>query len=568
MKQSSYFLHTLREPPGDAEVVSHKLLAQAGFIQKVTSGVYSYTPPMWRVLQKISQIVREEMDRAGAQEVMLPILQPTGLWEESGRLNRYVDDGILFNFKDRRDAHVCLGPTHEEVITNMTRTFITSYKQLPVNLYQIQTKMRDEIRPRFGLMRGREFIMKDAYSFDADVEGQDASYQEMARAYEATFDRIGLNYRAVEADSGAIGGSGSQEYMVLADTGEDAILHCSKCDYASNQERAISMLAEYEQDVEQLEMEEVLGEGIIGVDALAEFLSIPVWKTTKTILFMADEQPVAVMVRGDCDVNEIKVRNHLDAEAFRMATHEEVKELTGADVGYAGPIGLPDEVCVLADQYVNERVNFECGANRTDYHNINVNFGRDVAAPEFGDFKLAKEGDSCSKCSEGTLSVMRGIEVGHIFKLGTKYSEAMNATFTDDNGRQAPFVMGCYGIGVSRIAASAIEQNHDEWGMIWPEAIAPFRVHRICVNPGVVEQFDLATKLYEDLTSKGIDVLFDERKASPGVKFKDADLIGIPNRIVVGRAAGEGRVEVLRRTATKEKQEIGATQALAFFNFD
>ena len=562
MKQSTYFLHTLREAPGDAEVISHKLLAQAGFIQKVTSGIYSYTPPMWRVLQKITQIVREEMDRAGAQEVMLPILQPTGLWEESGRLARYVDDGILFNFKDRRDAHVCLGPTHEEVITNMARAFITSYKQLPVNLYQIQTKMRDEIRPRFGLMRGREFIMKDAYSFDIDTDGQDASYQAMAKAYEATFDRIGLNYRSVEADSGAIGGSGSQEYMVLAETGEDSILHCTNCDYASNQERAVSTLELFEQDAAEQPMEEVLGEGIIGVEALAEYLKIPVWKTTKTILFMADEKPVAVMVRGDCDVNEIKVRNHLDAETFRMATHEEVKELTGAEVGYAGPIGLPEEVTVLADHYVNDRVNFECGANRTDYHNINVNFGRDVAAPVFGDFKLAKEGETCSMCSEGTLSVMRGIEVGHIFKLGTKYSEAMSATFTDENGRQAPFVMGCYGIGVSRIAASAIEQNHDEWGMIWPEPIAPFTVHLICVNPGVEEQITLAEKLYAELQERNIDVLFDERKASPGVKFKDADLIGIPNRIVVGRAAGEGRVEVLKRTATKEKQEIAATEAL------
>jgi prolyl-tRNA synthetase len=561
MKQSQAFICTLRDAPADAEVASHKLLAQAGFILKLTSGVYSYTPAMWRTLRKISQIVREEMDAAGAQELMLPILQPTSIWEESGRLDRYVDDGILFHFKDRKDTPVCLGPTHEEVITMLARQYVSSYKQLPINLYQMQTKFRDEIRPRFGIMRGREFIMKDAYSFDADQEGLDKSYEAMRVAYHNVCERIGLAYRAVEADSGAIGGSGSSEFMVLADTGEDTILYCDSCEYAANQEKAGSLLEEFEQDAEQVSMEEVEGKGLIGVDALAEFLNIPVWKTTKTILFMADNEPVAVMVRGDCDVNEIKVQNALGGVALRLCTPEEVKELTGAEVGYAGPIGLPEHVKILADTYVNNRVNFECGANKTDFHNINVNFGRDVDVPEFGDFKLAKAGDACS-CCNGKLQEARGIEVGHIFKLGTKYSEAMGASFMDNNGKDKPLVMGCYGIGISRIAASAIEQRHDEDGIIWPKEIAPYSAHVICLNPKKDEQRELADNIYTELLKAGVDVLYDDRKVSTGVKFKDADLIGIPLRVVVGRGAADGEVEYCTREATREKITLSASDAV------
>jgi prolyl-tRNA synthetase len=563
MLQSRLFLHTLREPPADAEVISHKLLSKAGFITKLASGVYSYTPAMWKVLLKISQIVREEMNRENAQEVMLPILQSTSIWEESGRLSRYVDEGILFHFHDRKNAHVCLGPTHEEVITTLVRTFINSYKQLPITLYQIQTKFRDEIRPRFGLMRGREFIMKDAYSFDTDEDSMRDSYQAMSRAYHAIFNRIGLEYRCVEADSGAIGGTGSQEFMVLAESGEDTILFCDSCTYASNQERTSSTIAVYEQDLSPLPKEDVLGEGLIGVEALSEFLNIPIWKTTKTILFMADEKPVAVMVRGDCEVNEIKVRNALHCTAFRMMTPEEIKELTGADVGYAGPLGLPAEVTLLADHYVGGRINFECGANRTDYHTINVNFGRDLPEPQFGDFKLAQAGEGCPKCDSGHLKSMKGIEVGHIFQLGTKYSECMSASFTDEGGKPAPFVMGCYGIGVSRIAAAVIEQCHDEMGMIWPQSVAPFDVHIICVNPKLEEQLQLAQKLFQELKDAGFDALFDDRKLSAGVKFKDADLIGLPLRITVGRDAAIGKVEFARRTALKEKQILDSSEVLS-----
>lgn len=563
MLQSRLFLHTLREPPADAEVVSHKLLSKAGFITKLASGVYSYTPAMWKVLLKISQIVRDEMNRENAQEVMLPILQSTSIWEESGRLSRYVDEGILFHFHDRKNAHVCLGPTHEEVITALVRTFVNSYKQLPVTLYQIQTKFRDEIRPRFGLMRGREFIMKDAYSFDTDEDSMRASYQAMSRAYHAIFNRIGLEYRCVEADSGAIGGTGSQEFMVLAESGEDTILFCDACTYASNQERTSSTISTYEQDPAPLPKEDVLGEGLIGVEALSDFLNIPIWKTTKTILFMADEKPVAVMVRGDCEVNEIKVRNALHCTAFRMMTPEEIKELTGAEVGYAGPLGLPTEVTLLADHYVGGRINFECGANKTDYHTINVNFGRDLPEPQFGDFKLAQTGEGCPQCKTGHLKSMKGIEVGHIFQLGTKYSECMSASFTDETGKPAPFVMGCYGIGVSRIAAAVIEQCHDEKGMIWPQSVAPFDVHIICVNPKLEEQIHLAQQLYEQLKEAGFDPLFDDRKLSAGVKFKDADLIGVPLRITVGRDAANGKVEFARRNSLEEKQTLESSQVVS-----
>ncbi len=564
MLQSRYFLHTLREPPADAEVVSHKLLAQAGLITKLASGIYCYTPAMWRVLSKISQIVREEMDREGAHEVMLPILQPTSIWEETGRLSRYVDDGILFHFHDRKEAHVCLGPTHEEVITNLVKSFVSSYKQLPVTLYQLQTKFRDEIRPRFGLMRGREFIMKDAYSFDIDPEGLDISYQAMSRAYHAIFSRIGFEYRCVEADSGAIGGSGSQEFMVLAETGEDTILYCQSCDYASNQERASNHLPTFPQDEAELPTEEVLGEGLIGVEALAEYLNLPVWKTTKTILFMADEQPVAVMVRGDCDVNEIKVRNRLDCETFRLMTSEEVFKFTGAEVGYAGPIGLPKEVKLLADTYVGGRVNFECGANRINYHSINVNFGRDLPEPEFGDYRLAVAGQCCPACKTGILAAQRGIEVGHVFKLGTKYSESLGAFYTNQAGKSAPMVMGCYGIGVSRIAAAVIEQCHDDRGMIWPAAVAPFAVHLICVNPKKAEQRALARELYDELVSKGVEVLFDDRELSAGVKFKDADLIGLPLRILVGRDAAEGQVECAERGDLDERRKMSREEVVGW----
>ncbi len=535
----------MREAPKDAQTPAHSLLLRAGFIQQVSAGVYSYLPLLLRSINKISAIVREEMTKAGSEELLMPALQPRDLWEETQRWERYTAiDGIMFSFKDRRGATVCLGPTHEEVVTDILRREVQSYKDLPKNVFQIQTKFRDEIRPRFGVIRAREFIMKDAYSFDADQAGLDEAYEGMRKAYHAICKRIGFEYRAVEADSGAIGGSGSQEFMVLAKNGEDTILYCDQCDYAANQERAASKLEECDQDREELPMEEVLGEGMTGVRKLAKFLEIPVWKTTKTMIYEADDQLVAVMVRGDSGVNEIKVTNFLNCKNLQLASPERITELTGAKVGYAGPIGLPEKVRVLADHFVNNRINFECGANKTDYHNINVNFGRDLPKPEFGDFKLATKNQGCPKC-EGKLETAQGIEVGHIFQLGTKYSEAMNCSFIDSDGKRKPAIMGCYGIGVSRMAAAAVEQNHDKRGIIWPPQIAPYHVHLIGLNLEDEPVREHAEQLYQKLQSEGIEVLFDDRLLRAGEKFGDADLIGMPCRITLSK-----------RTMAKEKLEF------------
>ena len=482
MRQSRLFGKTLREVPRDAQTAAHALMLRAGYIQQLSAGVYVYLPLLHRTLAKVSQIVREEMQRAGGVELLMPALQPKELWEESGRWERYTAiDGIMFAFKDRRGTTTCLGPTHEEIITDVLRREIKSYKDLPKCAFQIQTKFRDEIRPRFGLMRAREFVMKDAYSFDADQKSFEASYQAMRQAYHRICERVGFQYRAVEADSGAIGGSQSQEFMVLADTGEDTILFCDRCQYAANQERAESRLQEFPQDPESQPMEAVFGEGLIGVEPLAKFLNIPVWKTTKTLIYEADDNVVAVAVRGDCDVNELKVANFLGCKRLRLASAETIKELTGAEVGYAGPIGLPSSVRIIADRAVGNRVNFECGANKTNYHNINVNFRRDLPVPELGDFKLAKAGDGCPRC-DGTLQATRGIEVGHIFGLGTKYSEPLNCRYLDAQGKSQPVVMGCYGIGITRMAAAWVEQNHDEKGIIWSPEITPFDVHLIGLN--------------------------------------------------------------------------------------
>jgi prolyl-tRNA synthetase len=562
MKQSRILGKTLREVPKDAQTAAHALMLRGGYIQQLSAGVYNYMPLLYRTLTKVSQIVREEMEAAGGVELLMPALQPRELWEESGRWERYTAvDGIMFAFKDRRGATVCLGPTHEEIITDILRREVKSYKDLPKCGFQIQTKFRDEIRPRFGLMRAREFIMKDAYSFDADEAGLEASYEAMRRAYHQICERIGFRYRAVEADPGAIGGSGSQEFMVLADTGEDTILFCDRCDYAANQERAQSRLQEFEQDAEQKPMEAVLGEGLIGVEALAKFLKIPVWKTTKTLLYQADDKVVAVVVRGDCEVNEMKVANFLGCKTLRLATAETIKGLTGAEVGYAGPIGLPSSVRVIADHYVGNRVNFECGANQTNYHNINVNFGRDLPLPELGDFKLARQGETCPKCA-GKLQAARGIEVGHIFKLGTKYSEAMNCRYLDAEGKSRPVIMGCYGIGVTRMAAAWIEQNHDEKGIIWSTSIAPFDAHLIGLNLEDATVSAQAEKLYEQFTKTGIEVLYDDRLARAGEKFSDADLIGIPARLTVSkRTLEQGKVEFkLRREPKAELLTIDEAQ--------
>ncbi len=552
MRQSRLFGKTLREAPRDAQTAAHALMLRAGYIQQLSAGVYIYLPLLQRTLARIAQIVREEMQAAGAVELLMPALQPRELWQESGRWERYTAvDGIMFAFKDRRGATACLGPTHEEVITSILRREIKSYKDLPKCAFQIQTKFRDEIRPRFGLMRAREFMMKDAYSFDADEAGFRASYEAMRQAYHRICERIGFRYRAVEADPGAIGGSDSQEFVVLADTGEDTILFCNRCDYAANQERAQSRLQEFPQDAALKPMEAVFGEGLIGVEPLAKFLNIPVWKTTKTLLYEADDGIVAVAVRGDCDVNEIKVANFLRCKQLRLASAEKIRELTGAEVGYAGPIGLPSEVRIIADSAVDHRVNFECGANKTNYHNINVNFGRDLPPPEFGDFKLARGGEGCPRCA-GTLQAARGIEVGHIFELGTKYSESMNCRYLDAQGKSLPVVMGCYGIGITRMAAAWVEQNHDEHGIIWAPQLAPFDVHLLGLNleePAINAE---AEKMYARLQQAGIEVLFDDRPARAGEKFSDADLIGIPTRLTISkRTLEQGKVEFKPRRAPR-----------------
>ncbi len=548
MKLSTQLFVTLKEEPADAEVRSHALMARAGFLYKLAAGQYIYGPLLLRVLRKIENIVREEHNRAGCQELLMPALQPKELWEASGRWDRYVADGILFHFQDRKGSEVCLGPTHEEVITTYAKRFVKSYKQLPVILYQIQTKFRDEIRPRFGLMRGREFIMKDAYSFDSTAEAMKESYLRMREVYFRIFQRTGLRFTPVEADSGAIGGTGSEEFMVDADTGEDAIAVCHATGYAANCEKAVSRISAPPAAAQNVPMHKEPTPGAKTCDALIEmFPGLPIERLLKTILYEANTQQgtqvVAVMARGDREINEVKLLNHLDALDLALATPETVKRVTGAEVGYAGPIGLADDVRLLADKSVEGVQGFLCGGNETDTHYLDVWFGRDLEQPETLDLGLVQAGDFVLE-GEGTIEITRGIEVGHIFQLGRKYSEAMDAKFAPEQGKAEAFWMGCYGIGISRIAASAIEQNHDDKGMIWPIPIAPYSVLIVQMRAGDEAQDALALEVHDRLEAAGIDVLWDERqKISPGAKFKDADLIGVPLRIVVGRDAAERKVE-------------------------
>ncbi|MBC8407111.1 MAG: proline--tRNA ligase [Planctomycetes bacterium] len=548
MRLSELLFVTLREEPADAEVRSHALMARAGFIQKLAAGIYVYGPMMWRVLRRIEGIVRDEHDRAGCQEMLMPAMQPKELWVESGRWDRYVSEGILFHFKERKGSEVCLGPTHEEVVTNYVRSMVQSHKQLPVILYQIQTKFRDEIRPRFGLMRGREFIMKDAYSFDVSADAMAESYAKMREVYRNIFTRCGLRFTPVEADSGAIGGSGSEEFMVDADTGEDAIAVCRATGYAANLEKAVSRITPPAQPENELAMHLEDTPGAKTCDALVElFPELPLQRLLKTVLYKASygdrEETVAVMCRGDREINETKLLNHLGAVGIEMADENLVRSATGAEVGFAGPIGLADDVRLLADQSVVGVQGFLCGGNQTDTHYLDVYFGRDLEQPETVDFGTVQAGDLMVD-SDDVIEITRGIEVGHIFQLGTKYSEAMGANFNTEAQTLEPMWMGCYGIGVSRVAASAIEQNHDENGMIWPLPIAPYAVHLVQMKAGNEAQDALAQEIHDKLEESGVDVLWDERKkVSPGAKFKDADLIGVPIRIVVGRDAGDRKVE-------------------------
>lgn len=540
MRYSQYFIPTVKETPSDAEVVSHQLMLRAGMIRKLAAGIYSYLPLGLRSIRKVETIVREEMNRADAIELLMPSVQPAELWQESKRWEQYGKE--LLRFKDRKDAEFCLGPTHEEVVTDIVRREVKSYRQLPLNLYQIQNKFRDEIRPRFGLMRGREFIMKDAYSFDVDSAAADLSYEKMYQAYRRIFQRCGLNFRAVEADTGSIGGSSSHEFMVLADSGEDAIVSCSACEYAANVEKAEARpLAAEHAEPRQLERVETPAKR--SVEEVTVFLGIPASTLIKTLLLVADGEPVAALVRGDHDLNEIKLKHLLGCEELSMAEESLVHQVTGAPVGFAGPVGL--SIKIVADLAVQGMRNFVAGANAADVHLKNVNLGRDFTPSVFADIRNVVHGDQCPRCSSGHLEMWRGIEVGHVFKLGTKYSDALKATYLDSDGKERIVFMGCYGIGIGRTVAACVEQNYDDQGIIFPIPIAPFHCVVSAVNVKDAEVMAAAEELYRSLSEAGVEVLFDDRDERPGIKFKDADLIGIPLRIVVGaKNLAEGKVEL------------------------
>jgi len=559
MRWSRYYLYTTREVPNDAEVISHQLMVRTGMIKKTAAGIYTYLPFGWRSLQKFMAIVRREMNAAGAIELFMPAIQPAELWVESGRWERYGKE--LLRIKDRHEREFVFGPTHEEVITDAVRRDVKSYRQLPFNLYQIQTKFRDEIRPRFGLMRGREFLMKDAYSFDTTVEGLDVSYEAMRAAYCRIFEACALDYTMVEADTGSIGGSASHEFMVVAETGESAVVRCPSCGYAANVERAETRRTEEAGAAfAQQEIQEVATPGKHAVEDVARFLKVAPKRLVKTLIYETEKGLVAALVRGDREVNEIKLANHFDVQHLALASEEKVREATGAPVGFAGPVGLKD-IPVVGDIGVRGMTNFVTGANKGDAHLINVNWGRDVDLSNWTDLLLVSGGDPCPRC-DGTLEAFRGIEVGHIFKLGTKYSEKLGCVFTDEAGEEKPMIMGCYGVGIGRTVAAAIEQNHDKDGIIWPRPLAPFEVLLIAVNPEDEAVKRAAEEIYAQLQEKGIDVLFDDRDERPGVKFKDADLIGVPVRVTVGaKSLADGKVEVsLRRD--REKRMVAPAEAV------
>lgn len=546
MRVSKMFAPTLREVPAEAEVVSHQLMLRAGFLRKSAGGMYNYLPLAWRVLKKIENIVREEMDASGAQELLMPIVQPAEIWQESGRWGVYGEE--MFRLKDRHNREFCLGPTHEEMVTSLIRGDVRSYRQLPLNVYQIQNKFRDERRPRFGLMRGREFIMKDAYSFDRDEAGLDVSYKNMYDAYTRIFNRCGLTFRPVEADSGAIGGSGSHEFMVIADSGEAEIVYCNECDYAANVEKAELHVIEAPAE-DQKPVEEVKTPDCKTIADVCAYLQLPVDKSVKAVAFSSEKGLILCFVRGDHEVNEIKVINTVGVNEVEMAEESMLTE-AGTVGGYMGPVGIdPKKAIVIVDSTVMKMHNICCGANKEGYHLLNVNPGRDFTPAYVADIRLIQEGDPCPHCG-GKVSKARGIEVGQVFKLYTKYSEAMHATFLDENGKEKPMVMGCYGVGVSRTMAAAIEQNNDKDGMIWPVAIAPYEVLVVPVNTKDQASTEKAEEIYSELQRAGIETVIDDRNERPGVKFKDADLIGYPLRVVVGpKTLAEGKLEVkIRRT--------------------
>ncbi|MFH1077227.1 MAG: proline--tRNA ligase [Pseudomonadota bacterium] len=559
MQYSKLFLPTLRESPAEAEVISHKLMLRSGMIRKLTSGIYTYLPLGLRAIKKVERIIREEMEKAGAQEVLMPMVQPAELWKESHRWELYGKE--LLRFRDRHGRDYCMGPTHEEVITDLIRKEVRSYRDLPLNLYQIQHKFRDEIRPRFGLMRGREFLMKDGYSFDIDEESASNTYMQMFDAYNRIFSRCGLAFKAVEADTGNIGGNFSHEFMVLAKTGEDAIVSCNECSYAANMEKAevITSFNTHIDEPRYMPIEKKATPNIRTVEEVTAFLSIPHQLLVKTMIFKTTSGPIAVLVRGDHEVNPAKVKNILKVDSVDLADEETIERLTGATIGFSGPVGL--SIPIVADNAVKSMRNMVTGANVKDTHITGVNIGRDFTVAQFEDLRFAVSSDTCPRCGK-PIEIKRGIEVGHIFKLGTKYSKALSATFLDKTGQEQAAVMGCYGIGVGRTVAAAIEQNHDQHGIIFPMPIAPFHATILPLQMQSSEVVSTAQRLYQELSRRGVETMIDDRDERPGVKFNDSDLIGIPIRIAIGeKSLKQGKVE-LKLRAEKNTTLLSIEEAL------
>ena len=546
MKQSKLLIPTLKEVPSDAEAISHQLMLRGGYIKQITAGMYAYLPLAYRVLRNIEAIIREEMENIDAAEMLVPAALPAELWQQTGRYETYGPN--LFKFQDRHERDFILGPTHEETFTTIVRDAVKTYRKLPITLYQIQTKYRDENRPRFGLLRGREFIMKDAYSFHAEEESLDKTFRDMDSAYTNVFNRVGLNFRSIIGDAGAMGGNNSKEFMAIAPIGEDTVVYSDESDYAANLEMAQNKRTMPKSHETLGELQKVATPGAKTIDEVAEFLGSSADREIKTLLFIADEKPVVVLMHGNDEVNEVKLKNYLSCDFLRPAEEDEARKYLGAGFGSLGPVGVSEEIEILADLDVENMANASVGANEDGFHYLNANLGRDFSVTHFADLRTVQEGE-ISPDGKGRLKFTRGIEIGHIFKLGTRYSKDLDAVVLDENGRQLPIIMGCYGIGVSRLLSAIVEQHSDENGIVWPRSIAPFDVHVIPVNVKKEEQVELSEKVTELLENAGYKVLVDDRKERPGVKFADSDLIGIPARITVGKKAAEGIVEIkLRRT--------------------
>lgn len=546
MKQSKLLIPTLKEVPSDAEAISHQLMLRGGYIKQITAGMYAYLPLAYRVLRNIEAIIREEMENIDAAEMLVPAALPAELWQQTGRYETYGPN--LFKFQDRHERDFILGPTHEETFTTIVRDAVKTYKKLPITLYQIQTKYRDENRPRFGLLRGREFIMKDAYSFHAEEESLDKTFRDMDSAYTNVFNRVGLNFRSIIGDAGAMGGNNSKEFMAIAPIGEDTVVYSDESDYAANLEMAQNKRTMPKSHETLGELQKVATPGAKTIDEVAELLGSSADREIKTLLFIADEKPVVVLMHGNDEVNEVKLKNYLSCDFLRPAEEDEARKYLGAGFGSLGPVGVSEEIEILADLDVENMANASVGANEDGFHYLNANLGRDFSVTHFADLRTVQEGE-ISPDGKGRLKFTRGIEIGHIFKLGTRYSKDLDAVVLDENGRQLPIIMGCYGIGVSRLLSAIVEQHSDENGIVWPRSIAPFDVHVIPVNVKKEEQVELSEKVTELLENAGYKVLVDDRKERPGVKFADSDLIGIPARITVGKKAAEGIVEIkLRRT--------------------